>query len=62
MGRTTSLTLDQAEWEEIFYALETKAQLVEQGHFGPEDNAGDDAKWIRHMKKIMNKINKHISR
>jgi hypothetical protein len=30
------------QWGEIYYALETKAKMIEKGDYGPEEEEGDD--------------------
>jgi hypothetical protein len=60
MARSITVTMAQADWEEAYYALETKVKGIEAGNYGPEDNPGDDEKWIRHLKAIMRKIEKQV--
>lgn len=61
MSENITVPLSRRDWEEIFYALETKAKLVKDGYYGPEDKPGEDGEWISHMKAIMRKIDKRVS-
>ncbi len=50
------INLTREDWVEIYYALDTKLLTLRQGKYGPEDEPGQDADWIAHMKAIMRKI------
>jgi hypothetical protein len=48
--------LDRSDWQEIYYALESKAKAVEEGHYGPEEEEGADEDWVEHIHSIMEEI------
>lgn len=52
--------LSALDWQEIFYALETKAHAIKKGHYNmPDDRPQEYAfrrKWSRHLRRIMRKI------
>ena len=50
------IKLTSEDWREIYYALDTKARLVMEGTYHPEDRPGEDAQWIAHIKRIMKEI------
>ena len=50
------INLTQEDWCEIYYALETKSLALRQGKYGPEDEPGQDAEWIAHIKTIIQKF------
>jgi hypothetical protein len=58
------VTLSKADWVEIYYALDTKIGLIENGDYGDCDHveAGVDCpercdeSWMEHMRIIMSKI------
>lgn len=50
----------QTQLEEIFYALETKVDLIKKGYFGPEDKRGDDKRWIEDLEEIMTLISDEV--
>ncbi len=45
--------LTEADWTEIYYALQTKVAMVERGQYGP-DLRGQD--WPAHLRSILEKI------
>jgi hypothetical protein len=50
------ISLTREDWSEIYYALEAKSLALRQGKYGPEDEPGQDAKWIAHIDAIREKI------
>ena len=48
--------LTDADWLEIWSALESKTFLINQGYYGKETEKGQDKKWIKHLKTIQKKI------
>lgn len=46
-------TLTAEDWIEIYYALDTKVDLIEKGHYDDED-PGET--WGPHIREIMEKI------
>jgi hypothetical protein len=60
------LTLSREDWAEIYYALDTKAKLIEDGEYGccehkETPDGGDcpedcDGEWLRHLQAVMDKI------
>ena len=54
--KNKGIMLTQSDWQEIFYALETKKQSLQTGAYGPEDAPGQDAEWIGHLQSIQEKI------
>lgn len=55
-----AMDLPRKDWEEIYYALESKVKAIQAGTYGPEDQPGQDRKWIAHMKSIMKKIERQV--
>lgn len=45
--------LTKEDWEEIYYALETKRTRIADGEYGDGEI---DQEWIEHLDKIMRKI------
>lgn len=45
--------LTEEDWVEIYAALDTKRNQIENGDFGEED---DDERWIAHLDAVMEKI------
>lgn len=43
---TIKLTLTHEEWCEVVSAVETKAVLINEGRYDPEENRGDNVKWM----------------
>jgi hypothetical protein len=60
MGRSVTIPLPREDWEEMYYALESKIKSIQAGDYGKEDEPGQDRKWIAHMKAIMKKLEKHL--
>jgi hypothetical protein len=52
----TPIPLTAEDWSEIYYALEVKAQRIEEGKYPLENKAGDNQRWAEHLRKIMQKI------
>ncbi len=50
------ICLTRDDWCEIYYALETKSRALRNGQYRPEDEPGQDAKWIAHLEMIREKI------
>jgi len=50
------ISLTREDWSEIYYALETKSLALRQGKYRPEDEPGQDAKWINHIEAVREKI------
>jgi hypothetical protein len=48
------MSLTREDWSEIYYALEAKSLALRQG--GPEDEPGQDARWIAHLDAVREKI------
>jgi hypothetical protein len=45
--------LSEEDWAEIYYALETKAILIEAGQYGRSDRPAHNADWAAHLRAIM---------
>ncbi|MCG3205745.1 MAG: hypothetical protein KCHDKBKB_02468 [Elusimicrobia bacterium] len=45
-----------SDWVEIVEALGSKIRQIESGQLGPEDQLGQDKKWIAHLLRIIRKI------
>ena len=56
----TSISLTKEQWAEIYYALDTKAHLIKDGFFGPEEKRGQNKRWIEDMKEIMTTISNKV--
>lgn len=50
------ISLTREDWSEIYYALETKSLALRQRKYGPEDGAGQDARWIAHIEAVQETI------
>jgi hypothetical protein len=50
------ISLTREDWCEIYYALEAKSLALREGKYGPEDEPGQDAKWIAHLEAVRDKI------
>jgi hypothetical protein len=50
----------KADLEEIYYALADKADRIEKGEYGPEDEEGDDEEWVAQLKEIMERISGEV--
>lgn len=48
--------LTRKDWSEIYYALETKYGLVRKGAYNPEMRRGDNSRWTKHLRSIMDTI------
>ena len=44
------------DWVEIVEALGSKIHMIQSGQLGPEDQPGDDKKWIAHLRRIIRNI------
>jgi hypothetical protein len=55
-GKRIRVKLTKADWQEIYYALQTKAIAIASGLYGSEDKLGQDQRWIRDLRRIMSKI------
>lgn len=60
MPKTVTVPLPSGDWGEIYYALESKVTAIQAGFYDPEDNEGDNAAWITHLKSIMRKIQSKV--
>lgn len=49
------LELEQHEWIEVYYALDTKIDSVANGDFGNPDSK-KNKKWVRVLRKTMEKV------
>jgi hypothetical protein len=56
MPRKARILLTADDWQEIYYALETKRIGIKEGKFGPEDEPGHNKKWIAQLESIEAKI------
>lgn len=54
MQNTIKFEMD--DWVEIVEALGSKIRQIESGQLGPEDQPGQDKKWIAHLLRIIRKI------
>lgn len=43
--RTEAIHLTNAQWTEVYYAVQDKRVRVERGDYGPEEQVGADAAW-----------------
>jgi len=50
------VTLTEHDWEEIYYALDTKFRAIHRGKYGDEDEPGDHRNWADHLERIMNAV------
>jgi len=50
------IDLTREDWCEIYNALITKSLIVRKGWYQPEDQPGEDARWIEHLEAIKRKI------
>jgi hypothetical protein len=50
------ISLTQEDWAEIYYALDTKSLALRRGDYAPEDEPGEDARWVAHLEAIKEKI------
>lgn len=55
-----AIKLSKEQWIEIYYALDTKINLMKDGFFGPEDKRGDNKRWAEDMKEIMELISRKV--
>ncbi len=51
-----NITFRKDDWVEIVEALGSKIRMIESGQLGPEDQPGQDKKWIAHLRQITRKI------
>lgn len=54
--KTNDVHLSNAEWQEIYYSLESKVNAIKAGYYGPENKRGEDKRWIGDINSIMEKI------
>lgn len=54
--KQSGIILTESDWGEIYYALESKRLGINRGYYGPEDQPGDDEKWVDHLDSIEEKI------
>lgn len=45
---------------EIYYALETKVDLIKKGYFGPEEKRGENKRWIEDLEEMMAVISDEV--
>ena len=50
------IILTEMDWSEIYYALDSKAQQVEEGELGPELNKDLNDQWLDRLRGIMERI------
>jgi hypothetical protein len=50
------LGLTECDWEEIYYAIDTKIQALEDGKYGPGDYPCQNKEWVTHLTEIQGKI------
>jgi hypothetical protein len=55
-----SIAFKKSDWEEIYYALESKVNAIERGYYGPEENPGEDEDWIEHIRELMAVIERKL--
>jgi len=55
-GKRIRVKLTKADWQEIYYALVTKAIGISSGTYGTETRPGQDRAWIRDLRRITTKI------
>jgi len=48
--------LTKEDWVEIYYALDTKRDQIENGDFGEGEGGDENEDWIAHLDAIMEKI------
>ena len=48
--------LTSEDWVEIYYALDTKIDLIASGFYDPEDTWRQNSEWINHLSAIKRKI------
>lgn len=48
-----SLKLTVCDWEEIYYALDSKAHFIQKGYYGDETG---NRQWVEHLREIMKKV------
>lgn len=52
----SGIVLSRNDWGEIYYALESKLEVIKQGRYDPEDEPGQNEKWSADLKSILQKI------
>jgi hypothetical protein len=57
----TQIPMSTGDWEEIYYALESKEKAIKEGFYGKEDHPGQDKEWRAHLKAIMAKIARKVT-
>ena len=50
----------EKQWGEIYYALETKAKMIKDGQYGPEEKRGENKRWIEDLNEIMDRISGEV--
>lgn len=50
----------EEQWGEIYYALETKAKMIKNGGYGPEEKRGENKRWIEDLTEIMDRISSEV--
>jgi hypothetical protein len=55
---TNPIFLSASDWSEIYYALDSKAQAVRDGHYDglADDSETQKKRWIAHLRDIKKKI------
>lgn len=56
----TSISLTKEQWIEIYYALDTKANLIKDGFYGPQQKRGDNKRFIEDLREIMTRISDKV--
>ena len=54
-GRAQSGVLSEEDWNEIYYALETKLGMIKNGYYA-SGRKGDNQTWMSHLRSIIHKI------
>lgn len=57
---SASISLTKEQWGEIYYALDTKARLIKDGFYGPEEKRGANKRWIEDIQEIMTRISDKV--
>lgn len=52
---TIELTLDDSEWSEIYYAVDSKYHRLEDGYYGDPKHP-DVVRWMQQMEGIRDKL------
>ncbi len=51
-----NVDLTDDQWQEVYYALGDKVEMIKKGHYGPEDRKGENRRWMRDIREIMEEI------